>query len=588
MPSAVGGLANGLGANNCFVNSVVQLLFTLDDFRARFESLTAEQARTSRSSRVFTSLRLLFERLRDGRGSLSPDALRTAMAEAHRRDGKFKVSEMGDAIEFMELLLRRIEVDANTSGISPDRDAFPRSVFVLEAVRKGACDDCGAGAAVPSADDSILNLSVHSLIEAAMSAARFGEAADFGKLLKRVLYADVPLPCSRAACSKTVTATNVLLRAPPCLLFGLNWATASASASEIMELLDVIQLTLNLGDMYTNLDDRAHRGKYVYHLSGLVCYYGSHYALFTYNVEIQRWMMYDDEMVREVGPSWADVTARCKAGKWQPQLMVYVRRGSEIQPPSPVRSSSYAALSTLALPKGWGDVPFATTPSGASLYPDTLDMGGLTSFETMRSGLPMPFAGYGGTSTRDPSGYIPPPPLPRGSRLGGTTVAYDARSNYNARGDGQLDAYGGTVYSGAGAPAPGLDRSAPLSRSASLGGSISGPSTSQEPKSILDQVCTLVEQARAAERTQAYTTAYDFYRAAATGMMDVVEAGGPGWLPEEFDENRRKGISTARRYMELSDEMHRLARISDMMLPPQTNVPPAQPPSRTGSRGVYE
>lgn len=223
----------------------------------------------------------------------------------------------------------------------------------------------------------------------------------------------------------------------------------------------------------------------------------------------------------------------------------------------------------------------------------------------------MPSAGYGGTSTRDPSGYIPPPPLPRGSRLGGATVAYDARSNYNARGEGQLDAYGGTVYSGAGAPAPGLDRSAPLSRSASLGGTISGPSTSQEPKSILDQVCTLVEQARAAERTQAYTTAYDFYRAAATGMMDVVEAGGPGfvtlsffsccplhlmetvapwyrWLPEEFDENRRKGISTARRYMELSDEMHRLARISDMMLPPQTNVPPAQPPSRTGSRGVYE
>lgn len=107
----------------------------------------------------------------------------------------------------------------------------------------------------------------------------------------RVSCMPQPLPCSRAACSKTVTATNVLLRAPPCLLFGLNWATASASASEIMELLDVIQLTLNLGDMYTNLDDRAHRGKYVYHLSGLVCYYGSHYALFTYNVEIQRWMM---------------------------------------------------------------------------------------------------------------------------------------------------------------------------------------------------------------------------------------------------------------------------------------------------------
>lgn len=58
-----------------------------------------------------------------------------------------------------------------------------------------------------------------------------------------------------------------------------------------MKLLDVVQLTLSLGDMYSNLGDVVHRGKYVYHLSGLICYYGSHYALFTYNLGIQRWMM---------------------------------------------------------------------------------------------------------------------------------------------------------------------------------------------------------------------------------------------------------------------------------------------------------
>jgi hypothetical protein len=50
------------------------------------------------------------------RGSLSPVSLRAAMAEAHTIDGKFRVSEMGDAVEFMENLLRRIEVDAVSSG----------------------------------------------------------------------------------------------------------------------------------------------------------------------------------------------------------------------------------------------------------------------------------------------------------------------------------------------------------------------------------------------------------------------------------------------------------------------------------------
>jgi hypothetical protein len=35
-----------------------------------------------------------------------------------------------------------------------------------------------------------------------------------------------------------------------------------------------------------------------------------------------RSVRYDDAMVREVGAKWSDVVARCRAGKWQPQLLV--------------------------------------------------------------------------------------------------------------------------------------------------------------------------------------------------------------------------------------------------------------------------
>ena len=75
---------------------------------------------------------------------------------------------------------------------------------------------------------------------------------------------------------------------------------------------------VDLGEVYQGTE----RGRLVYRLRSMVCYYGQHYQALVLVPEAGGWLMFDDTRVTCVG-SWADVRAKCQAGRIQPSVLFY-------------------------------------------------------------------------------------------------------------------------------------------------------------------------------------------------------------------------------------------------------------------------
>eukprot|EP00041_Stephanoeca_diplocostata_P030031 m.899018 g.899018 ORF g.899018 m.899018 type:complete len:705 (-) comp23677_c0_seq2:167-2281(-) len=322
------GLDNATGDNNCFINAIVQMLFHVDVFRAQFSSMTNRQIQKSPHSHVFCALKATFEKLGTAPSATSAvitsKALREAIAEDCKKDGRFQCQKMDDAVDFLETLLQRIRIDTVSNSDMRSKQhlmPFPFDVFGARISHRGGCS-CGSDGVPSNTFDCFMNASVALIQEASTDSA-----TPFGAKLKHAIFDGLSLSCSKTGCDKNVPAMTSLQRAPPVVLIRLHWSTATASATLIRALLGNMGEQLVLRDMFSNLDR-----PYPYTLVGVVCYYGQHYATFVCDVRTQTWTMFDDALVKVVG-SWLDVVARCQSARWQPQLLVYSRLGDEYQPP---------------------------------------------------------------------------------------------------------------------------------------------------------------------------------------------------------------------------------------------------------------
>ena len=74
---------------------------------------------------------------------------------------------------------------------------------------------------------------------------------------------------------------------------------------------------LDLGDVYLSVP----RGKHVYRLRSMVCYYGQHYLAFVLMAG-NTWFMFDDASMQRVG-YWADVINKSALGRTQASVLFF-------------------------------------------------------------------------------------------------------------------------------------------------------------------------------------------------------------------------------------------------------------------------
>merc|ERR1712032_588426 len=127
-----------------------------------------------------------------------------------------------------------------------------------------------------------------------------------------------------------ITVLRSALQLPKTFVLGLAWASPNATQDCVRALLDCIELDLDLANVFDRIGhpNSLHRDCRVtsalVRLSGVLCYYGSHYVVFWQSTELGGWTSFDDVTVRRV-KSWDEVREKCVRGRLQPLLLFYSR-----------------------------------------------------------------------------------------------------------------------------------------------------------------------------------------------------------------------------------------------------------------------
>lgn len=179
---------------------------------------------------------------------------------------------------------------------------------------------------------------------------------DFGQLLGKIISGDPPRG-GRGETLKPCVSKDV-----EGFVVGLNWPSAKSRVGDVADLLDLVCPVIDFSDVFaSDVAKKSNSGKKgtkrpssqnnggkssslradrkvsrspVYCrpmiLRGMICFYGQHYVAFVFNSDILEWTLFDDTLVKNVGPSWGDLIDRCTAGHYQPSILFYQKCDSAI------------------------------------------------------------------------------------------------------------------------------------------------------------------------------------------------------------------------------------------------------------------
>ncbi|KAH7846818.1 hypothetical protein Vadar_018514 [Vaccinium darrowii] len=121
----------------------------------------------------------------------------------------------------------------------------------------------------------------------------------------------------KGGCGKPKSLLSYLRTPPHVFSIALLWPTDSESREDILATLTALTTEIDLAVFH----DGVVLGN-KHSLFSMVCYFGKHHICFAYSHELEKWIMYDDETVEEVG-CWDDVISTCERGCLQPQFLFF-------------------------------------------------------------------------------------------------------------------------------------------------------------------------------------------------------------------------------------------------------------------------
>ncbi|XP_076153615.1 ubiquitin carboxyl-terminal hydrolase 54 [Alosa pseudoharengus] len=318
------GLSNEPGQNSCFLNSALQVLWHLDIFRRSFRQLTTHKC--MEDSCIFCALKSIFAQFQFSSEKVLPsDALRSALAKTFQDKQRFQLGIMDDAAECFENLLMRIHFhisDETKEDICTAKHCIPHQKFAMTLFEQCVCNSCGATSDPLPFIQMVHYISTTSLCNQAVRMLECREKPTpdmFGELLRNASTMGDLRSCP-GNCGEMLRIRRVLMNSPEIISIGLVWDSDHSDLAE--DVIHSLGTCLRLGDLFYRVtDDRAKQSEL--YLVGMVCYYGKHYSTFFFQTKIRKWMYFDDAHVKEIGPKWKDVVARCIKGHYQPLLLLY-------------------------------------------------------------------------------------------------------------------------------------------------------------------------------------------------------------------------------------------------------------------------
>ncbi|KAI6650555.1 Ubiquitin specific proteinase [Oopsacas minuta] len=330
------GLSNFSGENNCFINSVIQVLWHLNIFRSHFGQLQEHVCYEQEC--VFCTLKELFVNFQYSESiTLPPNFVRKAMAKCYKDTGRFQLSKMDYAVECYEAVLRQLHTQitgTDWATTCTHAKCLPHKIFSYSSCQIDVCE-CGATSEPFPSEDILFYISADNLLKVMKKShtshkeiLRDGNA--FGKVLKECLTTDKQHKCPDSSdCKKSAKVETMLLRSPYTINLSLSWSSEISTKERVVDVLKSVGHCINIKQMFSvSLDETA--GNKEYFLLGIINYYGHHFSAFVYNTNLSKWIFCDDASFREVGNNWDDVIQLIKRAKYQPELLVYSTRDVDI------------------------------------------------------------------------------------------------------------------------------------------------------------------------------------------------------------------------------------------------------------------
>ncbi|ETO61669.1 hypothetical protein F444_20365 [Phytophthora nicotianae P1976] len=380
--SARKGLRNDLGANNCFLNVIIQSLWHVRSCRVLIsmgdhavhhrcggKPTNASSMRTETITPcLLCELEQIFIMYQFAEQPvLDVDRARLALGET------FALGAMNDATETLEtildalhydtfnrmLLLRRRGSSAAIGGIhkaeemseSVREDASaiicePQCVahrlFQMNLMELKICASCGHTAEPVMNTDFLYRVYAQELLNNARAGGDKKNVTLEEVLRAEAQSQEVAGTCDECEKGNQRALSRWILTLPMVFSISIIWSSSHVNKTDIKDWMQLLstqcqtdedsQQALDLGRIF-RLDSSTEVSS-VYSFRGLVCYYGRHYVGFFASrlnedgVEKERWFLFDDTRVKLVG-MWADVKLRIERGGYQPTLLFYERNGIE-------------------------------------------------------------------------------------------------------------------------------------------------------------------------------------------------------------------------------------------------------------------
>ena len=306
---------NPLGANNCFLNAIIQVLYHLEDFRDKLIAINVNKELKDPIFQLHTIF-LQYDSLSklNTIEMINTNLLRKAL---HYRFGTYPKGKFADPIETILELLELIHVQyfdkgekAKTANIFCKSEYCPsHSNFLLYLKEVKFCPTCQA-ISVQKYDRDCFMFAVTSK-ELLLS---IDERDKFSKykysLFKKAKYISQKfgqndkIRLDNCKCKSISTRKRLFLykKFSPYMILNMTWDSDFPLITDICKIFGLIPTTDNNKNLF-DLD--LEKGKIKkedlfsnYYLSSMILFGQRHYTCFFYNKEIKMWSFADDDKKR--------------------------------------------------------------------------------------------------------------------------------------------------------------------------------------------------------------------------------------------------------------------------------------------------
>ncbi|XP_026392829.1 inactive ubiquitin carboxyl-terminal hydrolase 53-like [Papaver somniferum] len=304
------GLQNKAAESNCFLNVIIQArksLWHLKPLRENFprsHNHVGDPCAVCALSDIFTAFSSPSTMQTE---AVDPAGLRVALSKLDIEN--FQQGQMNDASEVLMLILDCLHesITSDLGDTESNCTCIIHSQFGIKISEQFKCYKCPADQTNPPSTSFMHTINAKVLRTLKILC---GEIS-FGQLLKR---AELNLQ-SECDCGKP-NYTNKLLSTPHVFTAFLVWER-DPSAMDITATLGALTTELDIAYLYQGIDVG-----HMYQLVSMVCFSAPHYYCFIQSRDQERWTMYDDSNVMEIG-GWDEVIQQCQGRGSQPNVLFF-------------------------------------------------------------------------------------------------------------------------------------------------------------------------------------------------------------------------------------------------------------------------